>query len=402
MPSRRRVLQTASVAIAGGSTVAATTGGAETGQSAPDAWPMSRHDPAGTAHTTAAGPKDGVELAWSHARTAWFRGTAEPILAGGTLYAAGAGLLALDPETGTRRFGHPGPYDSSPARANTSLYTTETLGVPSQSGVVGLNGAGGIRLPVVGTVGTERWRRRTPDHRYPFASVPGDRPTPVAADGLVVTPTPDRESLVALDADDGEVRWHATPTTDDVGVTFTRPAVRDGVVYATAWPSQVSAYDLANGTRQWHRELDEQLLMAPVATDSGVVVLSRESVRSLALADGSTQWRYGHGGNVTESTPAVGDGLVFAPTEDGTLDAVALDTGERAWRAPFDGDGSPVVGDGVVYAVRSRYELVALDAATGVSRFRFEPEQVPLSPPVVADGRLYAANRHRVLALEEP
>ena len=398
MPSRRRLLQTLGLA-AGASAVAVTAGGVQPDQ--PTSWPMARHDPAGTARTADAGPKDGVELAWTHDGTDWFRGTAEPILVGDTLYAAGAGLLALDHETGQRQFGTAGPYDASPARARTSVYTTPTLGVPSQSGIVGLNSSGGLGLLDLGSVGTERWTAPTPDHDHPFASMPGEHATPVAADGVVVSPTPDRESLVALDADDGEVRWQATPTNDNASVTFTRPAVRDGVVYATAWPYRVSAYDLDSGTRQWHRELDEQLLQAPVATAEHVVVLSRESVRSLDATDGSTQWRYGHGGNVTESTPAVADGVVFAPTEDGVLDAVDLASGERAWRAPFEGNAAPVVGDGVVYAVRSQSELVALEADSGVERFRYEPDQVPLSPPVVAGGRLYATNRHRVLAMED-
>ena len=398
MPSRRRFLQATALGVAAGTGFAVTAGGAETDRPTP--WPTARHDPAGTASTADAGPKDGVELAWTHDRTDWFRGTAEPVLFGDTLYAAGGGLLALDPETGARRFGTAGPYDASPARAQTSVYTSETLAVPSQSGIVGLNSAGGLGLPGLGPVGTERWNTPTPDHDHPFASMPGEHATPVAADGIVVSPTPDRESLVALDADDGAVRWRATPTNDTASVTFTRPAVRDGVVYATAWPYRVSAYDLDSGSRQWHRELDEQLLRAPVATAEHVVVLSREAVWSLDPTDGSTQWRYGHGGNVTESTPAVADGVVFAPTEDGVLDAVELASGERVWRAPFEGDAAPVVGDGVVYAVRSRSELVAIEADSGVERFRYEPDQVPLSPPVVAGGRLYATNRHRVLAME--
>ncbi|MDS0280977.1 PQQ-binding-like beta-propeller repeat protein [Haloarcula onubensis] len=401
MPSRRQLLYAASAGLVGASAAAATSSGADTDTSAPSPWPMSRHDPAGTAHTTEAGPKDGVSLAWRHERTPWFSGTSEPILCGGTLYVAGEGLLALDPETGDRRFGAPGPYDASPARARASVYNSDTLAVLSGSEITGLNSTGGLRLPVVGAVGTERWTAPTPDHRDPFASMSGERPTPVAAGGTVVTPTPDRASLLALDADDGEVRWQRTPTDDEASVSFTRPAVREGVVYTTAWPYRVAAYDLASGTRQWHCELDEQMLLAPVATEDGLVVLSRESVWSLDPADGSTRWRYGHGGNVTESAPAVADGLVVAPTEDGTLDAVDLATGERAWRVPFSGNGAPVVGDGVVYAVRSYYELVAFDADTGQRRFTYEPEQVPLSAPVVAGGRLYAANRRAILALEE-
>lgn len=402
MPSRRRVLHTAGAAIGGASAVAVTAGGAQTGQSTRDAWPMARHDPAGTAHTAEPGPKDDVEIAWSHDRTGWFRGTSEPILWDGTLYAAGAGLLALDPETGTRRFAKAGPYHSSPARASTSVYTSETLAVSGDAGPVGLNSDGGVHLPVVGPVGTERWRVSTPSHRGFFGATATENATPVTSGATVVTATPDRESIVALDADDGEVRWQVTPTDDGASVSFNRPAVRDGVVYATAWPYRVSAYDLATGNRRWHRELDEQMLLAPVATPAGLVVLARESLRLLDPTNGSPKWRYDHGGNVTESTPAVADGLVVAPNDDGELHAVELASGERAWRAPFEGAGAPVVADGVVYAVRSDYELVALDAATGDRRFTHEPDQVPLSAPVVADGRLYATNRRRVLALEDP
>lgn len=362
---------------------------------------MSRHDPARTAHTTDAGPKNGVTMAWSHDATGWFRGTAEPILSDSTLYAVGAGLLALDPETGARRFGQAGPYHSSPARASTTVYTSNTLAVTSTSGMVGLNSDGGLRLPFVGAVGTERWTVLSPPRRVFFSPSPTDRGTPVAVDGTVVTTTPGRESMVALDADNGEARWQFTPEINGDNLSLNHPAVHNGVVYTTAWPYQVSAHDLDSGAQQWQRELDEQMLMAPVATNGHLVVLSRESVRSLNPADGSTQWRYDHGGNVTESTPAVADGFVFVPTEGGSLHAVALANGERVWRTPFKGNGAPVVADHIVYAVRSRYELVALSADTGERRFTYEPEQVPLSTPIVADGRLYAVNRRQVLALEE-
>ena len=265
MPSRRRLLQTASAGLAGAGAVTLAASGAETDPSASSAWPMARHDPAGTAHTTESGPKNDVELAWSHDRAAWFQGTTEPSLSGGTLYAAGAGVLALDPETGARRFGAAGPYYSTPARASTSVYTAETLAVTSATGPSGLNSSGGIQLPVVGSVGVERWAAPTPAHQGLFSS-PTERPTPVAAGGTVVTATPDRESLVALDGDSGDVRWRATPTDGSASVSFNRPAVRDDVVYATAWPYRASAYDLDTGARRWHRELDEQLLLAPVAT----------------------------------------------------------------------------------------------------------------------------------------
>jgi outer membrane protein assembly factor BamB len=196
--------------------------------------------------------------------------------------------------------------------------------------------------------------------------------------------------------------WERTVIEDDaVSAQSRRPAVRDGTVHVTSWPYRAAAYDAATGDRQWRRDLDDQLVLPPVATPLGVVVPSRQYAWLLDSEDGTTLWRRDLDGNATESTPAVADGRVFLTDEQGSLYALDLATGETEWTAPLDGVAAPVVADGVVYAVRSGVELLAFDAATGDRRFRFTPSQVPLSPPAVGDGRVYLSNRQRVVALEE-
>jgi outer membrane protein assembly factor BamB len=98
----------------------------------------------------------------------------------------------------------------------------------------------------------------------------------------------------------------------------------------------------------------------------------------------------------------VADETVFVADERESLHAIDLVTGRQRWTAPFDGPTTPVVADGTVYAVESGYSLVALNAESGETLFEYRPTQVPLSTPIVGDGVLYAANRERVLALEEP
>jgi outer membrane protein assembly factor BamB len=363
---------------------------------------MSRYDPAGTASSpTATGPKDAVQPAWTTPAPDWFAGTSAPILVEQTLYATGGGMLALDAETGTRRFGFPGAYRSTPAVARTDVYQTPTLVTTATAGLFGVNASGGIDLPLVDRhLGGERWHGPTATGSDSFGSL---APVPpVTAGGRVFTPVAGTNDLVAVDPANGDVAWERVVHEDDkVSSQPRRPAVRDGTVYVTSWPYRARAYDAATGERRWRRELDDQFVLPPVATAEGVVVPSRQYVWLLDPDDGTTLWRRDLDGNATESTPAVADGRVFLTDEQGSLYALDLATGETDWTAPFDGATAPVVADGVVYAVRSGIELLAFDAATGDRRFRFSPSQVPLSPPAVGDGTLYLSNRQRVVALEE-
>lgn len=401
VPSRRRFLGAAGLTVAGSVAGTVGTSGTESGSTSRYDWPMSRYDPAGTGHNPAAGgPKDDVKIAWAHDTTGWFRGTAPPIRRGDTIYAAGNGLLALNGDTGARQFGHPGPYQSSLARARPSVYETATLAVTAPSGVFGVNAGGGVDLPVLNrSVGTERWAG--PQSPGPGFFGPADPATPVAADGTIYTAIPGTNSIAALDPDDGRILWRSTYEDDKVSAAFNRPAVMDGIVFVTNWPRQVTAYDAETGAKRWQRKLDEQTVLAPVATEAGLVVPTRNDIRLLDATSGDRLWIRTHDGNITESAPAVADGIVFLADEQGSMHARDLETGESLWTTPFDGSTSPVVADGVVYAVRSGFSLVAIDAASGEKRFEYRPSQVPLSPPIVGDGVLYAVNRERVIALEE-
>lgn len=400
--SRRRFLESAALAVPGAVGGSFATGSDDPAAGSVHDWPMARYDPAGTGHHPAAtGPKAGVEIAWTHETPDWFLGTTAPIRLGNTVYAAGDGLLALDSETGAREFASRGPSRSTPARAPASVYTTDTLATTAPSGIFGLNAGGGVEIPLLGlTLGSKRWDG--PQSAGGGFLGPADPATPVTADGTIYSALPGTNSIVALGPNDGRVQWRRTHHEDDaVSAAFNRPAVKDGLVFVTNWPHQATAYQAGSGERRWQRELDEQMILAPVATDEGVVVPSRSGVQLLDTADGTTLWKRDLDGNATESVPAVADGTIFVADELESLHAVDLATGEPKWSVPFQGPTAPVVADGCVYAVRSQFELVAIDATTGEKRFTYEPTQIPLSTPIVGDGVLYAANRERILALAE-
>lgn len=402
--SRRRFLESSGLVLAGSLGSTFMTGSVDSDSSSAYDWPMARYDPAGTGHHPAtSGPKDDVTVAWTHDTTDWFLGTAPPIRRANTIYAVGNGLLALDSETGARQFGHPGPYQSSPARVRTSIYNTDTLAVTASSGIFGLNAGGGFNVPVLNqSLGAERWAKADP--QSPGGGLLGSPRSvvPVAANGTIYTALPGTNSIVALDPNNGEVQWRQTHHKDDpVSIQFNRPAVKDGLVFVTNWPFQATAYHADTGEQHWQRELDEQTLLPPVATEEGIVVPSRSMVQLLDASDGTVLWKRNLDGNAVESTPAVANGTIFVADELESLHALDLATGKPLWTTPFDGPTAPIVADGVVYAVRSAYSLVAIDAVSGEKRFEYQPSQVPLSTPIVGDGHLYAVNRERVIALEE-
>ncbi|ELZ95955.1 pyrrolo-quinoline quinone [Haloferax mucosum ATCC BAA-1512] len=365
---------------------------------------MGRCDSAGTGHhPTASGPKRDVEIAWSHDAPDWFLGTTPPIRLGNTLYAVGNGLLGLDTDTGERQFGHPGPYQSTPARVHSSVYTTATLAATSPTAIFGLNAGGGFDLSVPlfeHSFGFERWRGPKASGVGFFG--PATPRAPVTADGTIYAALPELDSVAALDPDDGRVLWRDTNNEDDsMSSAFSRPAVKDGLVFVTNWPYRVTAYRAETGEQYWKRELGERILTSPVATDAGLVIQSREAVWLLDPDDGTALWKQYLDSNVTGSVPAVANETIFVADELESMHALDLETGEPRWQTPFDGETTPVVADGVVYAVKSTYSLVAIDAESGNRLFEYRPSQIPISTPVVGDGTLYAANRNRVIALEE-
>ena len=398
MPSRRQILAGSGAALA--TAVSVGSGEADRPSVSTYDWPMERYDPAGTGfNPSASGPKDGVRVKWQRELDDHLGGGSSPILVDGMLYTTGYGLLALDMATGETRFVVEGSYQSSPALAEATAYTTDTLAVTSPWGVYGLNADGGIRL-LGHQFGTERWHGpdHEPDHSFfgPPMAVP-----PVTVGSTIYATLPgdgDVGYVVALDANDGRERWRQSP-----GDELRRPAARNGVVFTVNWPSTANAYDADSGERLWHRELDEQMVLAPTATNEGVVVPDRTGVTLLDARDGSIEWRFEHGGNATEGAAAVARGRVFVASGDseGSVYAIDLERGEEVWATPLPGEGTPVVADGVVYIATATYsELVALDAASGEVRWRYE-SRASVSTPAVGDGVLYAVGYDRIFALEE-
>ena len=149
----------------------------------------------------------------------------------------------------------------------------------------------------------------------------------------------ERGTLIALNANDGEIAWTANAR----GEVLSRPEVSDGLVLVHTGNGLLQAFDTASGEQRWSLNLDTPSL----------------SVRG-------------------ESAPAVAMGAAFVGGDNGRVSAVMLGQGQIIWQQRIsqttgtteisrlnDVDMTPVVADGRVYAIAYNGNLVAMDMRRG-------------------------------------
>jgi outer membrane protein assembly factor BamB len=119
-----------------------------------------------------------------------------------------------------------------------------------------------------------------------------------------------------------------------------------------------------------------------------------ESTISVSNVSGLQQrWSESSGDQSSESSPVVANGLVYATSSDGRLDAFDATTGTGKWSyelGPTYGNITPAVAGGVVYA-GSNDGLYAFDATSGKKLWSTAPGTfgTQFSSPVVANGVVY-------------
>lgn len=150
------------------------------------------------------------------------------------------------------------------------------------------------------------------------------------------------------------------------------PAVAGDFVYVANHDGEVVAFRLSNGDKAWSRRLDDDLMAGPTVVDDKLLVASREGkIMALSVDDGKEEWHTRLSSEVV-SRP-VGDGdYVLARTVDGNTAAMEMDTGRRLWtldssvpNLTMRGTAVPIIADGVVYLGLDNGKLQAVDLETG-------------------------------------
>jgi outer membrane protein assembly factor BamB len=220
---------------------------------------------------------------------------------------------------------------------------------------------------------------------------------PVVADGTAYVQHPEG-GVVALDVDGLEVAW------EDRGVTSLRaPAVADDAVYVAARDGVVEL-DRADGSRRRTVAVEDTPYTVPVVGEEVVYVKTQSvgsddaTLHALSLSTGEPRWTAEERGG-TGPAPALADGTAYVAETgargDGPVRALDPATGEQQWATEVGGHvrrTPAVLGDAIYVGTRDG-QLTALDAATGERRWSVDVGAFVTTSPATGGGNVYVGTK---------
>jgi outer membrane protein assembly factor BamB len=169
---------------------------------------------------------------------------------------------------------------------------------------------------------------------------------------------------------------------------------------------------------KWQFHTKGQVFSSPaIAGDKLYFGSTDHCLYALDLVTGAEKWKFKSGGRIT-SSPAVSAGVVYFGSYDGNFYAVDAATGQLKWKFqtggehrfaakhlhgaepagetmpdPFDSYlSSPVVWNGGVYFGSGDTNVYALDAASGVLKWKFKTGDVVHASPAISGGTLFVGS----------
>lgn len=189
----------------------------------------------------------------------------------------------------------------------------------------------------------------------------------------------ERGTLIALNANDGEIAW----TANAGGEVLSRPEVSEGLVLVHTGNGLLQAFDTATGEQRWSLNLDTPSLSvrgesAPaVAMGAAFVGGDNGRVSAVMLGQGQLIWqqRISQATGTTEisrlndvdMTPVVADGHVYAIAYNGNLVAMDMRSGQILWKRDFGSVNELVLDGESLYVVDQNDNVYGLRAADGVT-----------------------------------
>lgn len=207
--------------------------------------------------------------------------------------------------------------------------------------------------------------------------------------------------VVAIDRDDGRVRWRFDypPSTADDHRQGGLTRVGD-LLLVPAWNGSLYALAAENGELRWVREIGQPLRCAPAVAEERLYAASGDGTLAAVGLDGTLLWQVTHESPLL-ATPALAEGGPLVVERDGRLSAYDAD-GHLRWRRELGEPcyySAPLVADGAVYLASAGGSLWKLDAATGALIWRRAGLGPVYATPTLHDGRLLVGDNDGVLHL---
>lgn len=245
------------------------------------------------------------------------------------------------------------------------------------------------------------WQRE-----LPYALVSGVQGVRLATEAQLVVSTSAGDllrgeaALLALDRD-GRERWRWS----EGGQRLSAVATAGDTLCFTADAEQLLLLDAFSGAEQGRIELVAPATLAAPAVADGIAYVPGRGPHVLAVGlDGRRRWHFvAPGAGWLDCTPLLLDERVLTAGSDGAVLALARDDGDLLWRVvvgPRRPLSPPAVADGRLF-VGARDGLYALDVASGEIVWHVATQRPFSAQPVVHQGVVYAANHdHTVYALD--
>lgn len=198
-------------------------------------------------------------------------------------------------------------------------------------------------------------------------------------DGLTLYAADAKGRVIAMDRDDGSVRWQTRLDERTSGAV----GVGGGRVFVGTLEGEVIVLNESDGSEMWRAEVSSEVL-APPQTNGDVVVVQTQddNIVALDIFDGERRWLYESSLPVLtvrgHSTPIVNLRQVFAGLASGKVVSLAAQSGVPIWEQRIaqpqgrselermvDIDGELFLDDQTLYVAAFQGNLAALNAETG-------------------------------------
>lgn len=206
-----------------------------------------------------------------------------------------------------------------------------------------------------------------------------------------------RGKLYAYDVKTRSSKW--TFEQKDASFAEAEPVVDDGVIYLCSYESGVFAIAANNGALKWQFKTDRPLA-GPAVQGEHVVVLSNKALIALDTKSGTKKWEQDIGRDFYG--PSILGDQIFVRHIDGEVRAYGLQDGALKWKSKIEGGARTPLAlyDGSVFYGEQYGNLVALDARTGLEKWRFQTKK-HCSGPRVAGATVYTScDDHYLYALD--
>ena len=271
-----------------------------------------------------------------------------------------------------------------------------------------------------GTLGTAALSREgkilwtNQELRYEHRHGPGG--SPALAGGLLVISCDgtDRQYVVALDKNTGEIRWRKNRRRGAMAYTTPLVIETDGSQQVvSSGGNQAVSYDLKTGEPLWWIGYDGFSLITRPVFGHGLVYLTSGYMRAVLLAvrpDGRgdvsgshVAWTLDRGAPNTPSPLLVGD-EIYVVSDRGIASCLDARSGKLHWRQRLGGSfsASPVYADGRIYFLNESGETSVVEPGTSFERLaRNTLPGRTLASIAVADGAIFLRTATHLYRIEE-